>query len=54
MLGKSLGLKYRDKLMQMVDFIKQQEKVLGKPIKDLDDCRYPIINNLVYQGRINT
>lgn len=23
----------------MVDFIKTQEKILGKPIKDLDDCR---------------
>lgn len=23
----------------MVDFIKAQEKILSKPIKDLDDCR---------------
>lgn len=34
-----LGLKYKDKLTEMVDFIKQQEKILAKPIKDLDDCR---------------
>ncbi|XP_022920277.2 dynein axonemal heavy chain 8 [Onthophagus taurus] len=38
-LGKSLGIKNRAKLMEMVDFIKQQEKILAKPIKDLEDCR---------------
>ncbi|KRT82784.1 hypothetical protein AMK59_4319, partial [Oryctes borbonicus] len=39
LLGKNLGLKYKDKLTEMVDFIKQQEKILAKPINDLDDCR---------------
>ncbi|KAJ8919736.1 hypothetical protein NQ315_006264 [Exocentrus adspersus] len=38
-LGKKLGLLYKRKLDKMVDFIKTQEKVLSKPIKDLDDCR---------------
>lgn len=39
MLGKKLGLRYKSKLNDMVDFIKSQEKILSKPIKDLDDCR---------------
>lgn len=30
---------YKDKLNIMVDFIKTQEKILNKPIRDLDDCR---------------
>lgn len=38
-LGKKLGLLYKQKLNKMVDFIKTQEKILSKPIKDLDDCR---------------
>ncbi|CAG9816206.1 unnamed protein product [Phaedon cochleariae] len=38
-LGKKLGHRYNEKLNNMVDFIKTQEKVLNKPIKDLDDCR---------------
>lgn len=40
LLGKHLGVMYKVKLMEMVDFIKTQEKVLAKPIKDLDDCRF--------------
>ncbi|XP_017775151.1 PREDICTED: dynein heavy chain 8, axonemal [Nicrophorus vespilloides] len=38
-LGKNLAIRYKEKLMEMVDFIKAQEKILAKPIKDLDDCR---------------
>nr|CAI5817756.1 unnamed protein product [Callosobruchus analis] len=38
-LGKKLGNRYKEKLVTMVDFIKAQEKILSKPIKDLDDCR---------------
>ncbi|KAJ8938536.1 hypothetical protein NQ318_016906 [Aromia moschata] len=38
-LGKKLGERYKEKLTNMVDFIKTQEKILSKPIKDLDDCR---------------
>ncbi|KAJ3662197.1 hypothetical protein Zmor_006553 [Zophobas morio] len=38
-LGKNLGKRYRGKLLELVDFIKNREKVLNKPIKDLDDCR---------------
>ncbi|XP_044272703.1 dynein axonemal heavy chain 8 [Tribolium madens] len=38
-LGKNLAKRYRAKLLELVDFIKNREKVLGKPIKDLDDCR---------------
>lgn len=39
MLGKKLGVRYKNKLNEMVEFIKTQEKILSKPIKDLDDCR---------------
>lgn len=39
LLGKNLGIRYKEKLNEMVDFIKTQEKTLGKTIKDLDDCR---------------
>ncbi|XP_072395911.1 dynein axonemal heavy chain 8 [Diabrotica undecimpunctata] len=38
-LGKKLCDNYREKLNKMVDFIKAQEKILNKPINDLDDCR---------------
>uniref|UniRef100_A0A6P7H2C1 Dynein heavy chain 5, axonemal-like n=1 Tax=Diabrotica virgifera virgifera TaxID=50390 RepID=A0A6P7H2C1_DIAVI len=38
-LGKKLCDNYREKLNAMVDFIKAQEKILNKPINDLDDCR---------------
>ncbi|CAG9764101.1 unnamed protein product [Ceutorhynchus assimilis] len=38
-MGKKLSESYKKKLVTMVDFIKTQEKVLNKPIKDLDDCR---------------
>lgn len=39
LLGRHLGNAYKSKLVDMVDFIKKQEKILAKPIKDLDDCR---------------
>lgn len=39
LLGNNLGTIYKNKLNEMVDFIKAQEKILNKPIKDLDDCR---------------
>lgn len=39
LLGKNLGIRYKSKLDTMVDFIKAREKILGKTIKDLDDCR---------------
>ncbi|XP_030752815.1 dynein heavy chain 8, axonemal [Sitophilus oryzae] len=38
-MGNNLSCRYKKKLNTMVDFIKTQEKVLNKPIKDLDDCR---------------
>lgn len=38
-MGKNLSDRYNEKLNTMVDFIKTQEKILNKPIKDLDDCR---------------
>lgn len=41
-MGKKLDSRYRDKLNTMVDFIKTQEKILNKPITELDDCRYVI------------
>ncbi|KAK5645861.1 hypothetical protein RI129_004325 [Pyrocoelia pectoralis] len=39
LLGKKLSEKYKDKFLEMIDFIKTQEKVLARPIKNLDDCR---------------
>ncbi|KAB0798200.1 hypothetical protein PPYR_09193 [Photinus pyralis] len=39
LLGKKLSDKYKDKFLEMIDFIKTQEKILAKPIKNLDDCR---------------
>ncbi|KAL1516507.1 hypothetical protein ABEB36_000416 [Hypothenemus hampei] len=38
-MGKNLSERYKKKLTTMVDFIKTQQKILNKPIKDLDDCR---------------
>ncbi|KAK4886462.1 hypothetical protein RN001_002733 [Aquatica leii] len=38
-LGTKLCAKYKDKLMELVDFIKTQEKILSVKIKDLDGCR---------------
>ncbi|XP_019756852.1 dynein axonemal heavy chain 8 [Dendroctonus ponderosae] len=38
-MGKNLSERYKKKLTNMVEFIKTQEKILNKPIKDLDDCR---------------
>ncbi|KAG5868053.1 hypothetical protein JTB14_022256 [Gonioctena quinquepunctata] len=38
-LGKKLAYRYNEKLNSIVDFIKVQQKILNKPIKDLDDCR---------------
>ncbi|XP_050311595.1 dynein axonemal heavy chain 8 [Anthonomus grandis grandis] len=42
-MGKNLSERYKKKLVTMVDFIKAQEKILNKPIKDLDDCRNAMI-----------
>ncbi|XP_025829635.1 dynein heavy chain 8, axonemal [Agrilus planipennis] len=39
LLGKYLGVIYKQKLNDMVNFIKTQEKTLSRPINDLDDCR---------------
>ncbi|XP_060520516.1 dynein axonemal heavy chain 8 isoform X2 [Cylas formicarius] len=38
-MGKNLSDRYKKKLTVMVDFIKAQEKILNKPLRDLDDCR---------------
>ncbi|KAF5272454.1 hypothetical protein FQR65_LT04922 [Abscondita terminalis] len=38
-LGKKLCIKYKEKLTEVVDFIKAREKVLGRVISNLDDCR---------------
>ncbi|CAG9855812.1 unnamed protein product [Phyllotreta striolata] len=38
-LGRKLITNYKDKLNEMVTFIKMQEKTLSKTIRDLDDCR---------------
>ncbi|XP_076264862.1 dynein heavy chain 8, axonemal kl-3 [Rhynchophorus ferrugineus] len=38
-MGYNLSCRYKKKLNSMVDFIKTQEKILNKPIQDLDDCR---------------
>lgn len=43
LLGKNLSIRYKRKLNDMVDFIKAQEKILSKPIKDLDDCRLVLL-----------
>ncbi|KAF5281562.1 hypothetical protein FQA39_LY05097 [Lamprigera yunnana] len=38
-LGHKLSVKYKEKLMEMVDFIKAQDKILNRTIVDLEDCR---------------
>ncbi|KAK9891390.1 hypothetical protein WA026_014631 [Henosepilachna vigintioctopunctata] len=38
-LGMNLSQRNKQKLNKMVDFIKFQEKIMARNIKDLDDCR---------------
>ncbi|KAL3284032.1 hypothetical protein HHI36_018202 [Cryptolaemus montrouzieri] len=38
-MGNNLALRNKQRLNKMVDFIKTQEKIMSKKIKDLDDCR---------------
>ncbi|XP_044760955.1 dynein axonemal heavy chain 8-like isoform X2 [Coccinella septempunctata] len=38
-MGNNLALRNKQRLNKMVDFIKTQEKIMSRKIKDLDDCR---------------
>lgn len=39
MLGQMLSVQYKKQLDEMIDFIKEHDKILQKPINDLDDVR---------------
>ncbi|KAK9893078.1 hypothetical protein WA026_023570 [Henosepilachna vigintioctopunctata] len=43
LLGNKLIEKNKQKLNEMVDFIKAQEKIMNKPVTDLDECRTALI-----------
>uniref|UniRef100_A0A1A9WR67 AAA+ ATPase domain-containing protein n=1 Tax=Glossina brevipalpis TaxID=37001 RepID=A0A1A9WR67_9MUSC len=42
-LGQLLSAQYKKQLDEMVDFISEQENILGKPINDLDDVRLAMV-----------
>lgn len=39
LLGQLLSVQYKKQLDEMIDFIKEHEKILQKPINNLDDVR---------------